>query len=457
MVSVLASLAVGAVLTGAAAMKAADPLGASVALSTYGLPPWRALVWALVLVEAVVGLAALAGLSRWPAVALLGAFALAQGAALAAGRGGAPCGCAGGRGRLTRWSLTRTVGLLGIATAAGEAVVAPVIVASVAAFAGVVLALRSRPAGALDISDEGPEIGAVLDVSALTPAERGKPRTPPGQRVLLFTSEGCSLCSKLRGAKLALPLVELDERRDAAAWAAANVPGSPYAVVLDGGNRVRAKGTPNTLRQLQNLIAAARIDPLNRAVDGAPLNAAVDAVPAQPQGPQSRRTFLARTAAAAGAVAAGGSVKPGDAEAFHFCGHIYTTDGCPHPTGLPRIDSKGFPLRAKDGHRVDDLGRLVDLQGRPVDEAGAFLLDADGQRLPPATRTRVCSAAADTFGLTTRTDGAWYRCCGGHVRKLVDCCSTSPRRINGDASLRGYCYGKRRVFCVMYYQTRVPC
>ena len=25
--------------------------------------------------------------------------------------------------------------------------------------------------------------------------------------------------------------------------------------------------------------------------------------------------------------------------------------------------------------------------------------------------------------LTTHIDGAWYRCCGGHVRKLVDCCS----------------------------------
>ena len=34
----------------------------------------------------------------------------------------------------------------------------------------------------------------------------------------------------------------------------------------------------------------------------------------------------------------GAIVRPGEAEAYHFCGHIYTTDGCPHPTGLPRID-----------------------------------------------------------------------------------------------------------------------
>src|ERR687894_818908 len=70
--------------------------------------------------------------------------------------------------------------------------------------------------------------------------------------------------------------------------------------------------------------------------------------------------------ALAGAQTAGSLIKPGEAEAYHFCGHICTTDSCPHPTGLPRIDSRGLPLRAKDGHRVDDLGRLVDQAGNPV-------------------------------------------------------------------------------------------
>jgi hypothetical protein len=31
------------------------------------------------------------------------------------------------------------------------------------------------------------------------------------------------------------------------------------------------------------------------------------------------------------------------------------------------------------------------------------------------------------------------------------------RRINGDAALTGYCYHGRRVFCVMYYDTKVKC
>jgi hypothetical protein len=175
----------------------------------------------------------------------------------------------------------------------------------------------------------------------------------------------------------------------------------------------------------------------------------------------SRRGFIATASAAVGALAAvrsvGSLIEPGDAEAYHFCGHIYTTDGCPHPTGLPRIDTRGFPLRAKDGRPVDDLGRPVDGQGAPVDEDGSPLLDPDGRPLPPATRTRICSAAGRRFGIRTRTDGAWFRCCDGHVRKLSDCCTTSARRINGDTALRGYCYGKRHVFCVMYVQTRVPC
>ena len=82
------------------------------------------------------------------------------------------------------------------------------------------------------------------------------------------------------------------------------------------------------------------------------------------------------------------AVAPGEAEAYHFCGHIYTTDSCPHPTGLPRIDARGLPLRAKDGHRVDDLGRLVDLEGDPVDEDGTPLTDAEGGRCPPRRARR---------------------------------------------------------------------
>ena len=175
----------------------------------------------------------------------------------------------------------------------------------------------------------------------------------------------------------------------------------------------------------------------------------------------SRRGLLARVGTALlGATAAStvrAVVDPGEAEAYHFCGHIYTTDSCPHPTGLPRIDARGLPLRAKDGKRIDNVGRVVDREGRPVDEQGRRLTDAEGRPLPRATRTPICTVTGEKYNFRGHVDGAWYRCCGGNVRKLVDCCSTNRQRINGDKALTGYCYKGRKVFCVMYYDTKVPC
>jgi hypothetical protein len=175
----------------------------------------------------------------------------------------------------------------------------------------------------------------------------------------------------------------------------------------------------------------------------------------------SRRGFLSRAgrvlmlAAGGGAVAA--ALDPEESSAYHFCGHTYTTGSCPHPTGLPRIDSHGMPLRAKDGAPIDNLGRPIDDQGRPLDEDGHLQRDLDGRPLPPAPRTPVCKEVERRFGFNTQLDGSWYRCCGGRIRKLMDCCSYSSSRINGDAALTGYCYEGRKVFCVTYYQTQVPC
>jgi hypothetical protein len=85
------------------------------------------------------------------------------------------------------------------------------------------------------------------------------------------------------------------------------------------------------------------------------------------------------------------------------------------------------------------------------------LKDPQGRPLPIASRTKICTAAGKRYGFHGRTDGAWYRCCEGHVRKLVDCCGYKSHRINGDAALTGYCYSGRKVFCVTFHQTKVPC
>ena len=176
----------------------------------------------------------------------------------------------------------------------------------------------------------------------------------------------------------------------------------------------------------------------------------------------TRRSFLGRLGgavlAATGGAAVAAAVKPEDAEAFHLCGHIWTTGSCPSPYTLPRIDKNGFPLRPSDGRRIDNLGRLVDGNGFPVNEAGARLAGPDGELLERGPRTRLCEEwIPERFGLKVRTQGSWYRCCNGQVRKIVDCCSPSRKRINGDASLVGYCWNGNRVFCIMYYDSGLPC
>jgi hypothetical protein len=194
------------------------------------------------------------------------------------------------------------------------------------------------------------------------------------------------------------------------------------------------------------------------AADPQPVERALDSLAQN----TSRRGFLARVGAALTAATAGSvvakAIKPGDADAFHFCGHIFTTGSCPHPLGpsQPRIDARGFPLHP-DGTPIDNIGRPVNPAGEPLNDDGDVLRDPDGRPLPPAPRTRVCDETARRFGINTTVDGSWYRCCDGRVRKLVDCCSYSNRRINGDAALEGYCFRGRKVFCVMYFQTKVPC
>jgi hypothetical protein len=283
MVSVVACLVLGLGLLASAVLKLADGTGSRAALATYGVRSERAAraAWgALIAVEVALGVAVGAGIdaAAYAAGALLALFCAAQAVALATGRAGAPCACFGARGRISRGSLARTAllasayaalpllprsepsteGWLAIGLAAALLGVAGLAVALLALAREVgMLRLAADPRGALEVAHEGPEVGGRTALGAhfdLAPGRIG---------LAVFSSEGCGLCRALAPAVAAFardPRVALrtfDEVRDADAWAAADVPGSPFAVALDGDGTVLAKGTFNTGAQLESVLAAA--------------------------------------------------------------------------------------------------------------------------------------------------------------------------------------------------------
>ena len=280
MLPVLLALALGAVLVGSAVLKLADGARTRDALGTYGIRGERTsrAVWAaLIAVELALAAALVAGLefAAWTGAALFAGFAVAQAVALMSGRAGAPCACFGARGRIGRASLGRAAALaaafavlplfdrdepttqgwlaIGLAAALLGVVALGVAVLALARELG---ALRAEidPRGALEIPEEGPELGGRTELMEVEPGRLG---------LAVFTSEGCGMCRALAPAIEALgrdPLVRLrtfDEMRDAHAWAAAGIPGSPFAVALDEHGTVLAKGTFNTAGQLESVLATA--------------------------------------------------------------------------------------------------------------------------------------------------------------------------------------------------------
>jgi Methylamine utilisation protein MauE len=281
MVSVAACLVLGLVLVASAVLKLADRQGTQAALATYGIRSGARVAWGtLGLVETGLGVAVAAGVdaAAYAAAGLMAVFAAVQALALASGRGGAPCACFGARGRVSGASVARAAVLaaalaalpalprreptteewlaLGLAVALLGLAALAVVVLALAREVGM-LRLSLDPRGALEVAHEGPEVGAR---SAL--AERLE--LAPGRLGLaVFSSEGCQLCRALAPAVAAfgrdprVALREFDEVRDADAWAAADVPGSPFAVALDADGTVLAKGTFNTGAQLESVLAAA--------------------------------------------------------------------------------------------------------------------------------------------------------------------------------------------------------
>jgi hypothetical protein len=252
------------------------------ALRSYGIrwPRARAAFWGgAIAAETVLAIAvALDVRGASEAVALLMVcFALALAAAILRGQAGAPCGCFGTRSRIGWLAVARTA-LLACAFAvlpllpdtelSTEAWLGAGLVIALAGLAalGVALLALARelgelrlaiaPQAALSLEHEGPELGGRVGL-----IERFEGRAPLA--VAVFTSPGCGLCQALEPSLRLVandPEVELelfDEETDADAWASLAVPGSPYAVVLGRDGVVLAKGTFNSLFQLESLLAHA--------------------------------------------------------------------------------------------------------------------------------------------------------------------------------------------------------
>ena len=293
MLSLLLRIALGGALAGAALAKLAAPGHSRDALATFGLSRPRTRVVALAAIVCLeLGLAAgvIAGASPavYAAAALQLCFAAVLTWALLRGRLGAPCGCFGPRSRVGPTAVVRNlvlasgfaaILLLPHGQAGTEEWLAAglgVALLGVAALTVAVLALAREvgelrlalgPQAALEIVDEGPELGGRSDLIERFDLGAGS------LALAVFVSDGCPICSSLRptvdliARDARVSLAVFDEHRDAEVWRALDIPGAPYAVAFGRDGTVLAKGTFNTLPQLESVLGTAE-----RRADGVPVH-----------------------------------------------------------------------------------------------------------------------------------------------------------------------------------------
>lgn len=145
------------------------------------------------------------------------------------------------------------------------------------------LHMRLGPRGALEIDDEGPPLGeAPIPIDALDVTGEPVSFGGPGEaQLLLFVSATCRVCDEVLPATAVVAVAgdfvpyvitdaPLDEARSLRSKSARarvvssveatkryEIPGTPYAVILDDLGIVRAKGTANNLEQLEGLVDTA--------------------------------------------------------------------------------------------------------------------------------------------------------------------------------------------------------
>jgi uncharacterized membrane protein YphA (DoxX/SURF4 family) len=247
-------------------------------LAPYGVPArWRgAALTALTGIELATGILLLAGVraAGVAAVVLGGVFIAALASVRARGVRRLRCGCFGAKERSTDLLLGRAVLFTGIAAfgafadvevgrPSSDAIVFAALVVfglAVLALAALVLALyrqvglltmRLGPGVALELAEEGPPVGDVA------PELDGLNRV--GEELIAFFSADCRLCRAIAPGVRAferegMPVRTVYEHEEPSVFERWGVPGTPFLVhVVDGF--VAAKGTVNSLEQLDGLIA----------------------------------------------------------------------------------------------------------------------------------------------------------------------------------------------------------
>ncbi len=277
-------LALAGVLVVSSVAKLASPATSRAAFATFGIERERAqrIVWAaLIAIELglAVGVAAGVTLAAYLAAGLMAAFAAALAIVIRRGRAGAPCACFGARSTVSTAAVGRNTLLaaaflvstvlpstalstdqwLGLGLAVALVAVAALAVAVLALAREVgMLRLRLGPDSALEIPEEGPELGSR---SPLVDRFDAAPRT--ALALAVFVSEGCRACQSLEPAIASLAaepriaVATFPEGTEPDVWREARVPGSPFAVALALDGTVLAKGTFNNLAQLESVLATA--------------------------------------------------------------------------------------------------------------------------------------------------------------------------------------------------------
>jgi uncharacterized membrane protein YphA (DoxX/SURF4 family) len=271
----LLRLAVAAILLWAAVSKLATrPSGKW--LGALGVPAaLRSTVFvAAGLAEAAVAVLLILGVepALYAAVALGIVFVTTLVLARARGVRRLQCGCFGAKERSIDLVLVRAVAFTALAVLAAAQpptpsqetfilIVVAVLALSVVVLGGLVLALyrqvgvltlRVGPGIPLEVAEEGPSVGDEA------PALDGLARL--GSELAVFFSADCRLCRSLAPgvralAREGLPVQVVYEEEAPETFERWRVPGTPFAVhVVDG--KVAAKGTVNTLEQLDGLLAA---------------------------------------------------------------------------------------------------------------------------------------------------------------------------------------------------------